>query len=398
MTDSAAQPEVRQTILVVDDSRVIRKAVNTILADDYDIIEGSNGEEALSLLHENHEIHAMLLDLWMPDVDGFEVLETMRASSDPALQNLPVIVVTGHEDDQEMRSKAESLGATDFISKPFSAFELKDSVRRHVLPADRTNIIQFKPGNEKVEPTAKQSALTSPVTEKPKVRSAKEIRAAREAYLRREGNKLLAHTVEQRQPFAVLRLRVDRVKVLLHKTDTEFTKRSLYRISKLMEGETRRKDLLVRTGPADFVLVMPNTDPDEAQEVSKIIYRAMRHTIFQFESLKFRLTLSGGLAAPKVKSDMLFETILALADVRIERAFNAGGNQMVVEDLASEGVAKSLTLDEAATNLRSGKTSAVKQQIKKLLRKTMPILLFANVELNLGIDDALKKIHARLKQ
>lgn len=396
MTDSAAQPEVRQTILVVDDSRVIRKAVNTILAEDYDIIEGSNGEEALSLLHDNHEIHAMLLDLWMPDVDGFEVLETMRSSAEPALQNLPVIVVTGHEDDQEMRSKAESLGATDFISKPFSAAELKDSVRRHILPADRTNIIQFKPNMEKTETPAQTQ--NSPRVEKRKVRSAKEIRAAREAYLRLEGNKLLNHTVEYRQPFAVLRLRVDRVKVLLHKTDTEFTKRSLYRISKLMEGETRRKDLLVRTGPADFVLVMPNTDPDEAQEVSKIIYRAMRHTIFQFEDLKFRLTLSGGLAVPKVKSDMLFETILALADVRIERAFNAGGNQMIVEDLASEGEAKSLTLDEAAANLRGGKTSAVKQQVKRLLRKIMPILLFANSELNLGIDDALKKIHAQLKK
>lgn len=390
MTDSAAQPAQNQTILVVDDSRVIRKAVNTILANDYDIIEAENGTEALRIIHSGADIHLVLLDLWMPDVDGFEVLEAIRGDDNAEIARLPVIIVTGHEDDAEIRNRAESLGASDFIGKPFSAVELRNNVQLYILPSDRTNVIPFKAGTEQIP---QPDALT-----KPRPRTAEEIRRQREELLNIEGQKILMSALRTRQPLSVLRLQVDRVKALLNKTDTEFTKRSLYRIHKAIERETRHKDLLLRMGPTDFALVMPNTDNSEAREIGKNIFRVIRHTIFHYGDLKFRMTLSGGLSTPRIDSKTQFKTILALADVRLERAYNGGGNRIVFDDLfSSDAEEKEMSLDEAAEALRIGQTSQIAGQSNRILSLMLPLLRFINHKAGLQIDDAVKKIQAYLK-
>lgn len=389
MTDSAPKTANPQTILVVDDSRVIRKAVNTILANDYNIIEANNGGEALRVIHSGVDIHLILLDLWMPDVDGFEVLEAIREDSNSEISALPVIIVTGHEDDAEIRTRAENVGASDFIGKPFSAVELRNNVAHYILPPDRTNVIPFKATTETVSKPH--------LPEKSRPRTAEEIRRRREEHLNIEGQKILQNALRTRQPLSVLRLQVDRVKALLNKTDTEFTKRSLYRIHKAIEFETRHKDLLLRMGPTDFALIMPNTDNSEAKEIGKNIFRVIRHTIFRYGDLKFRLTLSGGLSTPRVDSKTQFKTVLALADVRLERAYNGGGNQIIFDDLSPTGSdTKPMTLDEAAEALRIGQTSQIAQQTTQLLERLLPLLRFINHKAGLHIDEAVKKAQAYL--
>jgi diguanylate cyclase (GGDEF)-like protein len=390
MKDSAIEPKTRQTILIVDDSRVVRRAVSSILNENYSIIEAEKGEAALSLLHANPDINIVLLDMWMPDMDGFEVLEAMRGSDLNLLKILPVIIITGHEDDSEMRSRAETLGAADFIGKPFSASALYQSVQKHILPADTSNIVPFKAPTESIE--VEQEIPAAPA---PTIHSAAQIRHTRESYLHTEGNKQLKEAIETQRPLSVLHFQVDRVKTLLHTTDTEFTKRTLYSINQLIQSESRRKDLLVRTGPADFVLVMPQTDNAEAREVTRIIYRAMRFTSFQHGELKFRLSLSGGLAVPKLNNHTPFAAILALAYVRLKRAHSLGGDQLVFESIKPNKDQKTtpISLDKATDNLRSGHTNAVKPHLILLLRRLLPLLVYANSSLKLNIDSAIKRIH-----
>ncbi|MGV6818821.1 MAG: response regulator [Thiotrichales bacterium] len=392
MSDSVEQTAPsQQRVLVVDDSRVIRKAVTTILSDDYEILEAQSGNEALSILDSDADIHLILLDLWMPDVDGFEVLEAVRNSDSPAINGLPVIIVTGHEDDVEIRGRAESLGASDFIGKPFSAVELRHNVAHYILPVSKTNVVPFRGSGEDATP--------EPDTEKPRVRSADEIRKERESYLNVEGQKQLMQAAQTRQPMTVVRFQVDRVKALLHKTDTEFTKRSLYRVYKLIEQETRQKDILVRVGPTDFALIMPKTENAEAKEVCKSIYRILRYSKFTYGDMKFRLTISAGMVTPRIDESTRFETVVALADVRLERAYNSGGDQLIHEDLTGDAVrsARAVSLDDACAALNGGDPAVVKQQLPRLLRRITPLLSLANTTLGLNIDDALQRIHAYLR-
>lgn len=397
MTDSEAQPGPDQIVLVVDDSKVIRKAVSTILGDFFQIVEAKNGEEAIAFSQKNPGIHAMLLDLWMPDVDGFEVLETLRSSTEKLLQNLPIIVVTGHEDDIEMRTRALSLGATEFIGKPFSAVELRNIVNQHVLPPSTTNIVPFKPDTTSIiaAPGTPQPSGFQPVVPSGRSSAAEDIRQARRSYLESEGENLLDEAVKTHRPISVLRLKVDRVKVLLRKTGTEFTKRTLYRIGKLIEGEIRRKDLVVRLGAADFAVVLPNTSNEEARAVSDAVFRMMRYAAFEYGELKFRLTVSGGLVTPSLGGDLEFAEINSLAEMRVDQAFTTGGDQLISDRLDAATIEeKVLNLDDAAELLKNGKTREVRDQLPQLLEKSMPLLLFANSTLDLNIDVSLKRLLA----
>ena len=119
-----------KNILVVDDNEINRKILHNILRKDYQIAEACNGEDALKILWKSHEtISAVLLDIAMPVMDGYEVLEQMRKSE--TLSHIPVIVATGNtEKDAEV--KALALGANDFVVKPYNPAILKHRLRNTI--------------------------------------------------------------------------------------------------------------------------------------------------------------------------------------------------------------------------------------------------------------------------
>ena len=109
-----------QLVLVVDDQEINRDALGIILEDDYDVIYAQNGKEALHAMHEHiDDLVIVLLDLMMPVMDGFEVLETVRNDED--LRKIPIIVLTS---DKSAELQALQMGAADFITKPFDAHEV----------------------------------------------------------------------------------------------------------------------------------------------------------------------------------------------------------------------------------------------------------------------------------
>jgi len=107
-------------VLVVDDQEINRDALEVILEDDFEIIQASNGLEALELIRQHADrLSLVLLDLMMPVMDGFEVLA--RVTADDQLRHIPVIVLTA-EKNAELR--ALQMGASDFITKPFDVPEV----------------------------------------------------------------------------------------------------------------------------------------------------------------------------------------------------------------------------------------------------------------------------------
>ena len=109
-----------QLVLVVDDQEINRDVLGLILEDDYDVIFAENGREALELMRERlDELSIVLLDLMMPVMNGFEVMEAVRA--DDQLRQVPIIVLTA---EKSAELKALQMGAADFITKPFDAHEV----------------------------------------------------------------------------------------------------------------------------------------------------------------------------------------------------------------------------------------------------------------------------------
>ena len=115
----------RQTILIVDDAEMNRMMLSDMLGDQYDYVEAADGREALRILEKNVSIDLILLDINMPEMNGFEVLEEMNRYH--WIQEVPVIMITAEESVESMEH-AYSLGATDYIPRPFNVY----IVRRRV--------------------------------------------------------------------------------------------------------------------------------------------------------------------------------------------------------------------------------------------------------------------------
>ena len=109
-----------QLVLVVDDQEINRDVLGMILEDYYDILYAENGKEALEKINEyKDQLSVILLDLLMPEIDGFSVLAMVR--DDEQLKHIPVIVLTA---EKQAELKALQMGAADFITKPFDMHEV----------------------------------------------------------------------------------------------------------------------------------------------------------------------------------------------------------------------------------------------------------------------------------
>lgn len=116
----------KQKLLIVDDSEFNRDILKEILGSNYDYLEAENGNQAIQVLEVHPEIDLMLLDINMPQMNGFQVLEHMREFQ--WIDEVPVVMISSEESVEIMR-KAYDLGITDYISRPFDAVIVKKRVQ-----------------------------------------------------------------------------------------------------------------------------------------------------------------------------------------------------------------------------------------------------------------------------
>ena len=116
----------RQRILIVDDAKFNRDILKEILGETYNYLEAENGNQAIQIMGENPGIDLMLLDINMPQRDGFEVLKWMKQSL--CIEETPVIMISSEESVDTMR-KAYEMGITDYITRPFDAVIVKKRVQ-----------------------------------------------------------------------------------------------------------------------------------------------------------------------------------------------------------------------------------------------------------------------------
>lgn len=115
--ENSASEKLKQQILIVDDSEINREILKEILKEDYRILEAANGEECLEQLERSGTgISLVLLDIVMPEMDGFEVLAAMNQNH--WIEDIPVIMISSEDSDSYIR-RAYEMGVSDYISRPF---------------------------------------------------------------------------------------------------------------------------------------------------------------------------------------------------------------------------------------------------------------------------------------
>jgi sigma-B regulation protein RsbU (phosphoserine phosphatase) len=124
------QTEEKKLVLVVDDAPANLQIVHSILRDDFKIRVATSGVKALDLVKAKPQPDLILLDVMMPDMDGYELCGLLKAT--PEARDIPVIFLTGKtETDDE--TKGFEVGAVDYIHKPFSPAVVKARVHTHLV-------------------------------------------------------------------------------------------------------------------------------------------------------------------------------------------------------------------------------------------------------------------------
>ena len=117
----------KQTILVVDDT-IANLDILLELLDNYDLIDVTNGKDALKIA-QNEDIDLILLDIMMPEMDGYEVCK--RLKSNPKTKDIPIIFITAKTDEESIE-RAFDIGGSDYIMKPFMPKELLARVKKEL--------------------------------------------------------------------------------------------------------------------------------------------------------------------------------------------------------------------------------------------------------------------------
>lgn len=139
----------KRRILIMDDSEMNREILTGILEDEYDIVEAEDGKKAIVIMEEGlYSFSIVLLDITMPELDGFGVLQVMQQRN--WLKELPVIIISA-ETSNEYIGHAYEMGVSDYFSRPFDARIVNTRVRNTIALFERDYIDQVTGGDNRKE-------------------------------------------------------------------------------------------------------------------------------------------------------------------------------------------------------------------------------------------------------
>ena len=245
MTEAKAD---NATILVVDDSRLMRVAARKILKNDFDIVEAEDGEVAWEVLQNNRQITLVMSDLSMPNLDGLGLLKKIRESSEAHLKELPVIIVTGAEDDDGSKKTALSAGASDFITKPFESVQLLARTQAQAKQQRTQQALQeSETSKQQLEEQSSVDTLTGLINQRAFNDNIEES---------------LSYAIRHRSELALLLIRVEKYKVLFLRRGKQTAEEVLRRLAPMLSDGRRREDAVARIGLDTFA---PVSEEDPTQ-------------------------------------------------------------------------------------------------------------------------------------
>lgn len=308
----ASVPAQKPLILVVDDSRLMRLAIKKILAEDFALLEGVDGEDGWEKLLADSAIRVVFTDLSMPGLDGFGLLERIRSSEDARIRELPVIVITGNEDDEAIKTRALSAGATDFITKPFQSVQIRARADAHA------------------KSQRKLQEVTTALEEQTTIDALTQLSNAR--YFMQHGNEDLSFAVRHKSELAMIILALDDFAALTANMDEAARNQILIDVAGVLRAQTRREDTVARLDDARFGVLLPASNSVGTRHLGKRILADIEGLKFFHGGRRLKISASMGVATPDIKADTKLEEIVQSATRRLDVAMQAGGNCLVKDD------------------------------------------------------------------
>jgi diguanylate cyclase (GGDEF)-like protein len=359
-------------ILVVDDSRLVRMALVRNLRGHFDVREEGDGEAAWEHLLADDSIRAVISDLQMPRLDGYGLLQRVRASDLRRLQEIPFIVVSGEETEEE-RERARRQGVSDFVTKGVGSTEILTRLN---------NLFALSAARDDLE-AGRESMVRDPASG-----------LYSRNYLEQQAGQALAHVARAGVEVCVMVLGFDSFERVRERLGAELAERVGARFAKMLAGKVRQEDSLGHFGPAQFAIVAPGTSPLMFSAFAERVREAVEVSHVPVQGQPVSLTVSIGLSSVPADVADSGVALLALAGRRMDDAMRAGGNRIVAGD-TGPAVLRQLKVQRALELIAARRSDVVRPYMRQLGAELLPLLRLMDQEL--GLDLPLAEIERRLR-
>lgn len=293
----------RQKVLIVDDTIANIKLLGATLGAEYEVLIATNGSDALELVQEELP-DIILLDIMMPEMDGYTVCRKLKADS--RTQSIPVIFITAMND-EENEAKGLEIGAIDYITKPFSHPIVKARVKNH---------LELKKYRDYLERLSMIDGLTGIPN-----------RRRFDEYLEQEwkrGSRLCSQ-------MSLIIMDIDLFKAFNDHYGHIEGDRCLQLVAQaLSESLQRPADIVARYGGEEFVSVLPETDSEGALFLANRFMESVRRLEIKhaYSSVSEYVTISCGVLTVIPCREKSVEAQIKRVDELLYEAKQAGRNQI----------------------------------------------------------------------
>jgi diguanylate cyclase (GGDEF)-like protein len=337
-------------VLIVDDSRIVRATIAKSIRGHFDIREEVDGEAGWETLMVDPAIRVVLADLSMPRLDGYGLLERIRASKVHRVRDLPVIMISADED-ETVRQRAKDLGATDFITKSTGTAELQARLSTVVGLAETREILAV----------ARSEAVTD-----------KASGLLNAAVLRRQAEQALSYCQRHGGTVSLLVIGFDHMASLRSGDGRATAETLLGQFARLLASAVRNEDSLARWSDTELAILSPGVAPEQARAFAERIRQAVARASIRHHGQTLQATVSIGVAGNPDDAASDAAALFAVASERMGRAQGEGGNRVVVAEQLPPHV---------AADHEAGR----RPKLARLGLSMLPLLRRLDKEFNLGL-------------
>lgn len=375
----AIAPDHPPRVLIVDDSRIVRATIIKQIRSSFDVREEGDGEAGWGALVIDPSVQVVISDLSMPRLDGYGLLQRIRASKITRIRELPVIMISGDED-EAARIKAKDLGATDFITKGTGTVELLTRLE---------TVVKLAKAREALEETRDQ-VVVDPVTG-----------LLSRALLLRQSEQAISRANRHMEEVTALVIGFDQMDELIGHHGANIPDLLLTQFGRLLAQKVRKEDSLGRLAREEIAVLCPGTPIKASSSFALRLRESVEAASIQYQGQALRVTISIGLASNILDGIDAGDAMLDLAQRRMRQARDAGGNRVlgagdmpVARRAAVPSAVESV--DHALAQLAAGERGEVQSRLAALGLRVLPLLSLIDRHFGLGLPlaEIEKKIRA----
>lgn len=350
-------------VLIIDDSRMVRASIIRHVRGRFEVREEADGEAGWQTLLVDPTIQAVITDIGMPRLDGYGLLERMRSSRLSRISTLPVVVISG-DDEPEVRIRAKSAGATDFISKSVSNVELLARLEA---------LTQLARTQRDLEESRAALATASPVDPDSGLATA--------SYLHHHASQELAAAQRHKGELSVQVIEIDQFEGLVARYGAHVAQLVNRKLSKIMATKLRKEDTVAELAPARFAVVSPSTSMNGAAGFALRLQKAIDHIVMTYREERIRIRLTVGIATSDAGQAQTVSHLIGVAVQRLAQGRAAGGNRImgdageITADMLAPPPRPPLSIDKLLQQLAGNPADArLVEQLPDAIRALLPLL------------------------